>query len=77
MSTLIFLTYFTIFRLSIKEIQRLRALKPIKTVDKLFKGPGFDDLVKPGVKVEIAAALSEVFERYIRIVNPKSGGELV
>lgn len=65
------------FKISCKELHCRRVTKPIKRIDKLFKGPCFDELLESGAKVEIPTAFSEVFKRYSRIINPEGGGKKV
>ena len=65
------------FKLSRDELNRRRAAKPIQTTEEMFEALGFDDLVEPGVKVELSTAFHDVFERYARITNPEDGGEKV
>lgn len=59
------------FRMSCEELHYQRVTKTIQTVNKLFEGLAFDDLVKPEVKLEMSTTCSEVFERYSRIFNPE------
>lgn len=43
----------------------------------MLESLGFNDLVEPGIEVEISTVFHEFFEHYTRIVHPKGGGEKV
>ena len=62
------------FKLSRDELSRRRMAKPIQSTEEMLEALGFDDLVEPGVKVELSTAFHEVFERYARITHPEDGG---
>lgn len=68
---------FSMFHISCEELQRHRATKLIKLVEELFKGLRLNHLVEPTIKVEISTTFSDVFERYMRIINPEGGGKRV
>lgn len=57
-----------------EKLQRRRTSKPIQTVEDIFEGLGFDNLVKPGIKVKMSTA-NKVFKGYAQIFNTKGGGK--
>lgn len=68
---------FRMIKLSRDELNRRRAAKPTQSTDKMFEALGSNDLVEPGLKIELSTAFHDVFERYARITNPEDRGEKV
>lgn len=65
------------FKISRKKLNCCITTNLIQSIDELFEGFGFDDLVEPGVKVGMSTAFEEVFKRFSQIVNPEGGNKKV